>query len=120
MKLKAAGEANINCELIQLPEEISEAELLYKVNEFNNDPSVHGIRITEGMLNYRAKAPDKFAGQFVAIPASVHFAIRGRKTAFPLHAKSVSDAVNATDSGSGQRFRWEQPDPMISQSREQR
>ncbi|KAL6705084.1 tetrahydrofolate synthase [Coniothyrium glycines] len=45
MKLKAAEEANIDCELVHLPEDLSEAELLHKVWEYNNDPSVHGILV---------------------------------------------------------------------------
>ena len=45
MKLKAAEEANIDCELVHLPDDISESELLYKVYEYNNDPSVHGILV---------------------------------------------------------------------------
>ncbi|KAL6161456.1 tetrahydrofolate synthase [Exserohilum turcicum] len=45
MKLKAAEEANIDCELVHLTEDISEADLLYKISEFNNDPSVHGILV---------------------------------------------------------------------------
>ena len=45
MKLKAAEEANITCEIVQLPESISEPELLQKITKFNNDPSVHGILV---------------------------------------------------------------------------
>ncbi|KAF2742365.1 FTHFS-domain-containing protein [Sporormia fimetaria CBS 119925] len=45
MKLKAAEEASIECELVKLPEDVSEGELLQKINAFNNDPSVHGILV---------------------------------------------------------------------------
>ncbi|KAL8243839.1 hypothetical protein R6Q59_010097 [Mikania micrantha] len=45
MKLKAAEEANIDCELVQFPESISESELVQKISEFNSDPSVHGILV---------------------------------------------------------------------------
>lgn len=45
MKLKAAEEASIDCELVHLPESISEPELLQKITIFNNDPSVHGILV---------------------------------------------------------------------------
>ncbi|QIX01309.1 hypothetical protein AMS68_006826 [Peltaster fructicola] len=41
MKLKAAEEANIKCDLDSLPENISEVELLDKIESLNNDPSVH-------------------------------------------------------------------------------
>ena len=39
MKLKAAVEANIDCELVQLPEDTSESDLLHRVYQYNNDPS---------------------------------------------------------------------------------
>ncbi|KAF2087697.1 FTHFS-domain-containing protein [Saccharata proteae CBS 121410] len=45
MKLKAAEEANIICNLEKYPEDISEAELLQKITQFNNDTSVHGILV---------------------------------------------------------------------------
>ena len=45
MKLKAAQEANIICDLIQYPEDISEAELLQNIYKLNNDSSVHGILV---------------------------------------------------------------------------
>ncbi|KAF2271759.1 FTHFS-domain-containing protein [Westerdykella ornata] len=45
MKLKAAHEANIDCELLHLPEDVSEAELLQKIDSFNNNPDVHGILV---------------------------------------------------------------------------
>jgi len=45
MKLKAAEEASIDCELVHLPESISEPELLQKITVFNNDPAVHGILV---------------------------------------------------------------------------
>jgi methylenetetrahydrofolate dehydrogenase (NADP+)/methenyltetrahydrofolate cyclohydrolase/formyltetrahydrofolate synthetase len=45
MKLKAAEEANIECELVQLSEDTSEADLLHLVYEYNNNPSVHGILV---------------------------------------------------------------------------
>ena len=54
MKLKAAEEANIICNLVHYPEDITEAELLQDITEaellqnitrFNNDPSIHGILV---------------------------------------------------------------------------
>ena len=45
MKLKAAEEANISCQLIQLPDTISEPQLLQQVHRLNNDTSVHGILV---------------------------------------------------------------------------
>ena len=45
MKLKAAEEANIVCNLVQYPETISEPELLQDITRFNNDPSIHGILV---------------------------------------------------------------------------
>ena len=45
MKLKAAQEANIVCTHAHYPEDITEAELLQTITQFNNDPSVHGILV---------------------------------------------------------------------------
>lgn len=45
MKLKAAEEANIICDIVQLPESITEAELLQIITKFNNDPTIHGILV---------------------------------------------------------------------------
>ena len=45
MKLKAAEEANIICNLVHYPESITEPELLQYVTQFNNDPSIHGILV---------------------------------------------------------------------------
>ena len=45
MKLKAAEEANIICNLIHYPESITEAELLQNIIHFNNDSSIHGILV---------------------------------------------------------------------------
>lgn len=45
MKLKAAEEANIICNLMQYPESITEAELLQNLTQFNNDPTIHGILV---------------------------------------------------------------------------
>lgn len=45
MKLKAATEAAIDCELIHLAESISEPELLDQIRRLNNDPLVHGILV---------------------------------------------------------------------------
>jgi len=45
MKLKAAEEANIICNLVHYPESITEAEILQNITSFNNDPSVHGILV---------------------------------------------------------------------------
>ncbi|KAB8627243.1 hypothetical protein FH972_026076 [Carpinus fangiana] len=45
MKLKAAAEANIDCKLENLADSITEAELLQRIEELNNDASVHGILV---------------------------------------------------------------------------
>lgn len=45
MKLKAAEEANIDCERVHFSEDISEAELLQCITQFNNDPAIHGILV---------------------------------------------------------------------------
>ena len=45
MKLKAAREANIDCELRRFPEDITEGEILEEVDDLNNDPDVHGILV---------------------------------------------------------------------------
>ena len=45
MKLKAAEEADIICNLVHYEESITEAELLQNITRFNNDPSIHGILV---------------------------------------------------------------------------
>ena len=45
MKLKAAEEASIGCELIKLPEDISQFELLSKIEKLNNSLDVDGILV---------------------------------------------------------------------------
>ena len=45
MKLKAAEEANISCNLEHYDSSISEIELLRKIEFYNNDPHVHGILV---------------------------------------------------------------------------
>ena len=45
MKLKAAEEANIICNLAHHPETVTEAELLQHITQLNNDHSVHGILV---------------------------------------------------------------------------
>ncbi|EGW34131.1 uncharacterized protein SPAPADRAFT_134523 [Spathaspora passalidarum NRRL Y-27907] len=45
MKLKAANEASISCELLKLPETISEFELLSQVEKLNNSTTVDGILV---------------------------------------------------------------------------
>ncbi|KAI4171905.1 MAG: hypothetical protein LQ343_003982 [Gyalolechia ehrenbergii] len=45
MKLKAAEEANIICDLVHYPESITEAELLHNITVFNHDPTIHGILV---------------------------------------------------------------------------
>ncbi|KAG7112795.1 C-1-tetrahydrofolate synthase like protein [Verticillium longisporum] len=45
MKLKAAEEANIRCELLHFPSTISEPELLDQIYRLNNNPEVHGILV---------------------------------------------------------------------------
>ncbi|KAH8887724.1 FTHFS-domain-containing protein [Thozetella sp. PMI_491] len=45
MKLKAAEEAGIQCDLVKFEETITEAELIARIHLLNNDPSVHGILV---------------------------------------------------------------------------
>ncbi|KAF3929461.1 hypothetical protein AA313_de0208590 [Arthrobotrys entomopaga] len=45
MKLKAAEEANIICELKKFPEDITEAELLEHIYTLNNNTTIHGILV---------------------------------------------------------------------------
>lgn len=45
MKLKAAEEADIICNIVNYPESITEPELLQIITQFNNDPSIHGILV---------------------------------------------------------------------------
>ncbi|MCJ1319793.1 tetrahydrofolate synthase [Xylographa vitiligo] len=52
MKLKAAEEANIECDLVHYPESITEAELLQHITRFNNDPSIHGILVQLPVPNH--------------------------------------------------------------------
>ncbi|KAK0182455.1 hypothetical protein PV327_000596 [Microctonus hyperodae] len=43
MKIKAASEIGINATHVKLPNTTTEEELLSKVNELNNDPTIHGV-----------------------------------------------------------------------------
>lgn len=45
MKLKASKESGVACFVEKLPEDISEVELLNKIEEVNNDDSIHGLLI---------------------------------------------------------------------------
>jgi methylenetetrahydrofolate dehydrogenase (NADP+)/methenyltetrahydrofolate cyclohydrolase/formyltetrahydrofolate synthetase len=45
MKLKAAEEADIICQLAHFPESITEPELLQQITRLNNDPTIHGILV---------------------------------------------------------------------------
>eukprot|EP00300_Choanocystis_sp_HF-7_P027622 c32795_g1_i1.p1 GENE.c32795_g1_i1~~c32795_g1_i1.p1 ORF type:complete len:311 (+),score=72.81 c32795_g1_i1:48-935(+) len=45
MKKKAATNCGFNSDVIEFPETITEAELLAKIDELNNDPTVHGILV---------------------------------------------------------------------------
>lgn len=45
MKLKAAQETNIDCQLLHFPKSITEAELLDQIRRLNYNPKVHGILI---------------------------------------------------------------------------
>ncbi|KAL2171590.1 hypothetical protein VTG60DRAFT_2423 [Thermothelomyces hinnuleus] len=45
MKLKAAEECGIACELIKFDETATEAELIARIVALNNDPAVHGILV---------------------------------------------------------------------------
>ena len=52
MKLKAAQEANIICDILQYPESITEAALLQNIARLNNDPTVHGILVQLPVPNH--------------------------------------------------------------------
>lgn len=45
MKLKASKESGVSCIIEKLPEDISELELLKKIDEINQDDSIHGLLI---------------------------------------------------------------------------
>ena len=45
MKLKAAEEANIICNILNYSETITEPELLQQISRLNSDPAVHGILV---------------------------------------------------------------------------
>ncbi|RDA95787.1 hypothetical protein CP533_5178 [Ophiocordyceps camponoti-saundersi (nom. inval.)] len=45
MKLKAAQEAGVGCELLPFPESITELELLHQIRRLNRDPAVNGILV---------------------------------------------------------------------------
>ncbi|CUS23902.1 LAQU0S12e02586g1_1 [Lachancea quebecensis] len=45
MKLKASKESGVACDVEKLPEDISEVELLNKIDQVNKDDSVHGVLI---------------------------------------------------------------------------
>ena len=45
MKLKAAHQARIDCELLHFADDISEAELLDHIRRLNHNPKVHGILV---------------------------------------------------------------------------
>ncbi|MCJ1426550.1 tetrahydrofolate synthase [Sticta canariensis] len=45
MKLKAAEEADIICNIVNFPESITEPELLQNITKFNNDPTIHGVLV---------------------------------------------------------------------------
>lgn len=65
MKLKAAVEANIICELKNLPEDISETELVQHIENLNEDPSVHGILVQLPLPSHinEAKVTDVVAAE---------------------------------------------------------
>ncbi|KAB5539376.1 C-1-tetrahydrofolate synthase [Coniochaeta sp. 2T2.1] len=45
MKLKAAQEAGIECELVKFDESVAEADLVSRIYQLNHDPDVHGILV---------------------------------------------------------------------------
>lgn len=45
MKLKACEEANIACNLVKYDDDISQYELLERIEQYNNDASVHGMLV---------------------------------------------------------------------------
>ncbi|KAH8821076.1 formate--tetrahydrofolate ligase-domain-containing protein [Xylogone sp. PMI_703] len=45
MKLKAAAEAGIICDLLHFPEDVTEIELVEAITRLNYDPEVHGILV---------------------------------------------------------------------------
>lgn len=45
MKVKAAAEAGVECDVVSLPEDITEYALINKVTALNDDSSVHGVLV---------------------------------------------------------------------------
>lgn len=87
-KDKAANEVGINARTIKLPAETSEAELLKKVDELNNDKSVHGILVQLPLPKHidetkviNAISPDKDVDGFHIINAGR--AATGQDALFP-------------------------------------
>lgn len=104
MKLKAAVEVNIVCELRSLPEDISQVELLQQIDDLNADPSVHGVlvqlplpaHISENAVTM-AVAADKDVDGFS--PQNVgELARRGGSPLFvPCTPKGVMHLLNASN-----------------------
>ena len=103
MKLKAAEEAGISCELIHYPKTISETELLESIEKLNNDPAVHGILVQlpvpEHISEYNitsAVAAKKDVDGFGAINIG-ELAKRGGKPIFiPCTPKGVMKLLEST------------------------
>jgi methylenetetrahydrofolate dehydrogenase (NADP+)/methenyltetrahydrofolate cyclohydrolase/formyltetrahydrofolate synthetase len=103
MKLKAAEEANISCNLVKLDESITEIEVLDKLESYNNDPSVHGVLVQLPLPSHlreyevtSAVADEKDVDGFGAINIG-ELAKRGGKPLFtPCTPKGVMVLLEST------------------------
>jgi methylenetetrahydrofolate dehydrogenase (NADP+)/methenyltetrahydrofolate cyclohydrolase/formyltetrahydrofolate synthetase len=103
MKLKAAEEANISCNLVKLDESITEIEVLEKLESYNNDPSVHGVLVQLPLPSHlreyevtSAVADEKDVDGFGAINIG-ELAKRGGKPLFtPCTPKGVMVLLEST------------------------
>ncbi len=63
-KAKTCNEIGMNSEVIELPESVSQADLLKKVEDLNNNPDVHGILVQQPL----PKHIDEFAVTLAIAP----------------------------------------------------
>ncbi len=101
-KHKACGEAGINSIVLNLPEETTQADLLEKVEYYNNDPETHGIlvqlplpkQINEDVI-IRAIDPKKDVDGFH--PTTVGEMVTGNPTFLPCTPAGVVELLKRYD-----------------------
>lgn len=101
-KHKACGEAGINSIVLNLPEDISQTDLLEKVEYYNNDPETHGIlvqlplpkQIDEDVV-IRAIDPRKDVDGFH--PTTVGEMVTGNSTFLPCTPAGVVELLKRYD-----------------------